>query len=46
EQHRPISGCPPEPDPKWRFFWRMDGNRTSGCDSGHQEQVENITTTL
>lgn len=22
-EHRPVSTCPPEADPKWRFFWRI-----------------------
>lgn len=21
--HRPLSLCPPEADPKWRFFWTV-----------------------
>jgi hypothetical protein len=23
EEDRPLTICPPEADPKWRFFWRI-----------------------
>jgi len=23
EKERPYTGCPPDADPKWRFFWRI-----------------------